>query len=407
MAEAALVQPKQEQAADVAPKAKFKLKPPVLIAMVAGAVLLGALIVFLLGLGKESTDDAQVDADVVSLGVRVGGQVVSVAVAENQAVKKGDLILQIDDADYRARVEQAEAELDSAKAQAAAADAQAAVAEAGAKGGLSQAEANLSGTTRSVSNSRAQVEQARANLVSRKADLKLAEANVERARSLLKDGAIPQQQADQYFATYDSAKAGVEAAQASVSAAEDQLLRSQSQVTEAEGRVVVTRPVDSLIAAARANAAYQHARVKSADAALVLANLNLSWTKLVSPGDGVVSRITAHPGAIVAPGQTVGSFVPDKKYVTANFKETQVAKMHPGQTADVSIDGTGKTLAAKVESLAGGTGARFSLLPPDNATGNFVKITQRIPVRIGLDSVPTGLALRAGQSVEVTVHVNE
>jgi membrane fusion protein, multidrug efflux system len=405
MAEAALVQPKQ--AAEVAPQATRKLKPPVLIGMVAGAVLLGALVVFLLGLGKESTDDAQVDADVVSLGPRVGGQVVSVAVAENQSVKKGDLILQIDDADYQARVQQAQAELDSARAQADAADSQAAVAEAGAKGGLSQAEANLTGTNRSVSNSRAQVEQARATLVSRKADFKLAATNVERARSLLKDNAIPQQQADQYFATYDSAKAGVEAAQASVTAAEEQLLRSQSQVTEAEGRVVVSRPVDSLIAAARANAAYQHARVKSAEAALVLANLNLTWTRLVSPGDGVVSRLTAHPGAIVGAGQTVASFVPDKKYVTANFKETQVAKMRPGQRADVSVDGTGKTLSGKIESLSGGTGARFSLLPPDNATGNFVKITQRIPVRIALDSVPPGLALRAGQSVEVTVHVSE
>jgi membrane fusion protein (multidrug efflux system) len=405
MAEAALVQPKQ--AAEGPPQEKRRIKPPVLIAMVGGAVLLGALVVFLLGLGKESTDDAQVDADVVSLAPRVGGQVVAVAVAENQAVKKGDLILQIDDADYQARVLQAQAELDSARAQADAADAQVAVAEAGAKGGLSQAEANLTGTGRSVSNSRAQVEQARATLVSRKADFKLAETNVERARSLLKDNAIPQQQADQYFATYDSAKAGVEAAQAAVTAAEEQLLRSQSQVTEAEGRVVVSRPVDALIAASRANAAYQHARVKSAEAALTLANLNLTWTRLVSPGDGVVSRLTAHPGVIVGAGQTVASFVPDKKYVTANFKETQVAKMHPGQRADVGVDGTGKTLAGKVESLAGGTGARFSLLPPDNATGNFVKITQRIPVRIALDSVPPGLALRAGQSVEATVHVSE
>jgi membrane fusion protein (multidrug efflux system) len=404
MAEAALAQPKQ---AEVEPKAKLKLKPQVLIAMVAGAVLLGALIVFILGIGKESTDDGQVDADVVSLAPRVSGQVVAVAVAENQVVKKGDLILQIDDADYQAKVQQAEAELDSTRAQAAAADAQEAVAEAGAKGGLSQAEASLTGTNRSVSNSRAQVEQARATLVSRQADFKLADTNVQRARSLLKDNAIPQQQADQYFAAYDSAKAGVEAAKANVTAAEEQLLRSQSQVTEAEGRVVVSRPVDSLIAAARANAGYQHARVKSAEAALTLANLNLTWTRLISPGDGVVSRLTAHPGAIIGAGQTVGSFVPDKKYIVANFKETQLAKMHPGQRADVSVDGTGKTLHGKIESVAGGTGARFSLLPPDNATGNFVKITQRIPVRIALDSVPQGLVLRAGQSVEATVHVND
>ncbi|MGO8969394.1 MAG: HlyD family secretion protein [Myxococcaceae bacterium] len=405
MAEAALAQPKQ--AAEVESRAKWRLKPPVLIGMVAGAVVLGVLVVLLLGLGKESTDDAQVDADVVPLGLRVGGQVLKVAVAENQHVKQGDLILQLDDSDYLAKVQQSQAELDSTSAQADAADAQAAVAVAGAHGGLSQAEASLTGTNRAVSNARAQVEQARATLISRQADLKLAETNVQRARLLLKDNAIPQQQADQYFATYSSAKAGVDAAQASVTASEEQLLRTQSQVTEAEGRLVVTRPVDALIAAAQANAAYQHARVKSAEAVLTLANLNLAWTRLLSPGDGIVSRLTAYPGAIVSAGQTVASFVPDKKYIVANFKETQVAKMHPGQRADVSIDGTGKTLSGKVESLAGGTGSRFSLLPPDNATGNFVKITQRIPVRIALDSVPAGLDLRAGQSVEATVHVNE
>ena len=405
MAEAALAQPKQ--AAGVESGAKRRLKPPVLIGMVAGAVVLGALVVILLGLGKESTDDAQVDADVVPLAPRVSGQVVHVSVADNQPVKKGDLILQLDDADYQAKALQAQAELESARAQADAADAQAAVAEAGARGGLSQAEASLTGTARSVSNSRAQVEQARATLLSRQADFKLAETNVQRARSLLKDNAIAQQQADQYFAAFDSAKAGVEAAQASVTAAEEQLLRSEAQVTEAQGRVVVTRPVDALIASARANAAYQHARVKSAEAALTLANLNLAWTRLLAPGDGVVSRLTAYPGATLAAGQTVGNFVPEKKYIVANFKETQVAKMRPGQRADVSIDGTGKKLAGKVESLAGGTGARFSLLPPDNATGNFVKITQRIPVRITLDSIPSGLTLRAGQSVEATVHVSE
>ena len=406
MAEAALAQPKQATA-EAGSGAVRRLKPPVLIGAVAGGVLLVALVFVLAGLGKESTDDAQVDADVVPLAPRVGGQVTAVLVTDNQAVKKGEVILQLDDADYLARAQQAEAELAAARAQADAADAQQAVAEAGARGGLTQAEAGLAGTTRAVSNARAQVEQARANLVSRQSELKLADANLQRARSLLKDNAIPQQQADQYQTSYDSARAAVEAAQAAVLAAEELLRRTQAQVTEAEGRVVVTRPVDALIAAARANAAYQHARVKGAEAAAALANLNLAWTRLTAPGDGVVSRLTAHPGAMVGAGQTVASFVPDKKYVVANFKETQVGKMHPGQRVDVSVDGISRTLVGKVESLSGGTGARFSLLPPDNATGNFVKVTQRIPVRIVLDSVPSGMVLRAGQSVEATVHVNE
>jgi membrane fusion protein (multidrug efflux system) len=161
------------------------------------------------------------------------------------------------------------------------------------------------------------------------------------------------------------------------------------------------------IAAARAAAEFQHARVKSAEAALELARLDLAWTHVVAPGDGIVSGIGAHAGAFVAVGQAVAQFVPDRKYVTANFKETQVGKMHPGQRADVEVDTYGRVLRGKVESLSGGTGARFSLFPPDNATGNFVKVAQRVPVRIALEGVPAAMRLRAGQSVEVTVHVAE
>ncbi len=374
---------------------------------IAAVVILGVLAYLLLNRGKEGTDDAQIDADVVPLAPRVAGQVAAVAVVENQPVKKGDLVLQLDDRDYQARLAQASAEVESARAQADAADSQAAVAEAAARGSLTQAEANLLGSNRSVDSSRAQLEQARANLFSREADLKLADVNLRRARELQKGGSIPQQQVDQAQAQYDAARAGREAARASVTAADEQLRRAQAQVGESKGRVAVSRPVEANIASARANAAYQHARLKSAEAALTLARLNLEWTRIVAPDDGVVSGITGHPAAFVAVGQTVAQFVPEKKYVTANFKETQVAKMRLGQRADVGVDTYGRTVPGKVESLSAGTGARFSLLPPENATGNFVKIAQRIPVRIALDGVPSGMTLRAGQSVIVTVHVSE
>lgn len=400
--------PREVQATDAAPAdiAAKRRRALTIIGGVAGAVTLGVLVYVLLGAGKEGTDDAQIDADVVPLAPHVAGLVATVPVAENQTVKKGELVLQLDDRDYQARVAQASAELESVRAQAEAADAQAAVATASARGALTQAQANLVGTNRSVSGARAQLEQARATLASREADLTLAGSNIERARELQKASAIPQQQVDQAQAQFTSAKAGVTAAQAAVEAAADQLRRTQAQVNEAEGRVVVSRPVDASIAAAQANAAYQHARVRSAEASLALANLNLEWTRIVAPDDGTVSRITAHPGALLSVGQTVAQFVPVKKYVTANFKETQVGKMRPGQPVDVDVDTYGKTLKGKVESLSGGTGARFSLLPPDNATGNFVKVAQRIPVRIALDAVPSSMVLRAGQSVVVTVHVN-
>ncbi len=377
------------------------------IGAIAVTVILGVLFYRLLSAGKEGSDDAQVDADVVSLAPRVAGQALAVPIVENQSVKKGDLIVQLDDRDYQARLAQASAELDSARGQADAADAQVAVAEAAARGAFSEARANLLGSSRSVSSFKAQLDEARANLGSRAADLKLAEVNLERARSLLKASAIAPQQVDQYQAQRDSAKAAVGAAQASVSAADQQLRRSQAQVDESEGRVVASQPVDANIAAARANAAYQHARVKSAEAALALATLNLEWTRIVAPDDGVVSRITGFPGAFLAVGQTVAMFVPVKKYVTVNFKETQVARIRPGQRTDVKVDTYGQTIRGRVESLAGGTGARFSLLPPDNATGNYVKVAQRIPVRIALDGFPSDMSLRAGQSVVVTVHVGE
>ncbi len=403
-AEARDAQGKDAAAADTAAKKRRAL---MIIGGVAGVVILGVLLYLLLNAGKEGTDDAQIDADVVPLAPHVSGLVASVPVAENQSVKKGEVVLQLDDRDYQARVAQAAAELESVRAQAQATDAQVAVAEASARGSLSQAEANLVGSGRSVSGARAQLEQARATLLSRQSDLKLAQANIERARELQKANAIPQQQFDQWQAQYASARAGVTAAEAAVNAASDQLRRTQAQVNEAEGRVVVSRPVDATIAVAQANAAYQHARVKSAEAALALASLNLEWTRIVAPGDGNVSRITAHPGGLLSTGQTVAQFVPVRKHVTANFKETQIGKMHPGQPADVDVDTYGKTLHGKVESLSAGTGARFSLIPPDNATGNFVKVAQRIPVRIALDAIPSNMVLRAGQSVVVTVHVNQ
>jgi membrane fusion protein, multidrug efflux system len=367
--------------------------------------VVGALIYVLLNAGKETTDDAEIDADLVQLAPRVSGEVTRVPVVENQVVKKGDLLLELDDRDYQARLSQAEAELDSARAQADAADSQVAVAEAAARGLLTQAQAGLVGSNRSEGEIRSQAAQARATLASREADLTLAQVNLRRALDLQKANAIPQQQLDQARAQYDSAKAGVEAASESVNAVDEQIKRAQAEVSESQGRLIVSRPVAANIAVARATASYQHARVKSAEATLALAKLSLEWTRVVAPDDGVVSGITAHPGAFLGVGQTVAQFVPDKKYVTANFKETQVGKMNAGQKVDVAVDTYGKTIHGKVVSLSGATGSRFSLFPADNATGNFVKVAQRIPVRIELDDVPSGMALRAGQSVVVTVDV--
>ncbi|HTP53133.1 MAG TPA: HlyD family secretion protein [Anaeromyxobacteraceae bacterium] len=289
-----------------------------------------------------TTDDAQVEADVVPLAPRVSGEVARVLVQDNQSVHKGDLLLVIDHADLAAKVRQAEAELETARAQATAADAQVAAAEAGLR---------------------------RAGVEAEKAEIDL-----ERAEQLRKGDAIPPDKLDTAKATGGISRAGVASARAQY-------------------------------AAARAQERLARGRVKAAEASLELAQLQLSYTKIWAPADGVVSKLAVHEGQLVAPGQPLAELVPSDDYVVANFKETQVGAMLPGQRAVVEVDAyPGVKLEGTVESLSGGTGARFSLIPPDNASGNFVKVVERVPVRIAwAKPPPANVHLRAGLSATVTV----
>jgi len=291
----------------------------------------------------ESTDDAQVESDVVPLAPRVAGQVARVMVQENQAVRQGDLLVVIDHADLAARARQAEAELQTARAQVSAAAAQVGAAEAGLR---------------------------RAGV-----DAGKAARDFERAEQLRAGEVIPPEKLDEARTAADSSLAGAAAAKAQY-------------------------------AAARAQAKLASARVQSAQAALDLAELQLSYAKIWAPADGVVSKLSVHEGQLVAAGQPMAELVPARTYVVANFKETQVGAMRPGQRAEVEIDAfSGRRLEGVVESLSGGTGARFSLIPPDNASGNFVKVVERVPVRIAwARPPPPEIALRAGLSAYVTVH---
>ncbi len=312
-------------------------------AALAAAGLIGFGAHWYLTRGDESTDDAQVEADVVPLAPRVGGQIARVLVQENQVVEKGQLVVQIDEADYAAKVRQAEAELATAQAQALAAGAQGRAAEAGLR--------------------RAGVDAGKAAL------------DLERAERLRAGGAIAPEALDNAKAAGDSSRAGVASAKAQ-------------------------------FAAARAQENLANAKVKSAQAALDLARLQLSYTRIEVPAAGVVSRLAAHDGQLVSPGQPFAQLVPVETYVVANFKETQVGRMRQGQKADVEVDAySGRKLEGVVQSLSGGTGARFSLIPPDNASGNFVKVVERVPVRIAWTKPPPpDVALRAGLSAYVTVH---
>jgi len=283
-----------------------------------GAVGYG--IVTWLSHGKESTDDAQVEADAITVSARVQGVVRKVSVSDNQPVKKGDALVELDPADLAARAKQAEAELAAARAQAKEADAQVRIVEAMSKGGLSAARAQLSGTATSAASAEAQIQAAKAALVRAEAEAARANTDFARAESLRKDEAIPQAQVDTARANAEAARAAVAQAEAQLAAARDVKRTAQTQIAEAEGRVEQSAPIEAQLDAARANAQLAVARAEAADSALVLAKLQLDYTRIESPTDGRLGRLAVRVGQLVQAGQAVVVVVPSATYAVANFK---------------------------------------------------------------------------------------
>jgi membrane fusion protein (multidrug efflux system) len=379
-------------------------KPIHVLGALAVVAVAGYAIYQLVTAGQEETDDAQVEADVVPVGPRVPGQILRVAVVENQAVKKGDLVLELDAADYQARLAQAQAELATAQAQATSAEAQERIVGATATGGLASAEAAFSASSVAVSNADAQVEAAQAAVARAEADARKADLDLKRAQQLIAAHAVTQQMVDNAQAAADAAHAALSQARANLAAAQEARRAAVSRVAEAKGKLQQSSPVGAQIAAAHAAAELARAKVKSAEAAARLADLQLSYTRVTAPEDGTVSKLGAHDGQIVQAGQPVVELVPSRTYVIANFKETQIGGMKPGDRVKIKIDAyPGKTFHGKVESRSGGTGARFALIPPDNASGNFVKVVQRVPIRIAWTTSPD-VPLAAGLSADVTVY---
>lgn len=405
---AAQAQPGAPVSAPSAPPKSSARRP---FAILGGLVAVGLLAIatFLyLGAGQESTDDAQVTADLVPLGARAAGQVVSVLIHENQQVKAGDVIARIDDADYVARVKQAEAELESARALAEQAKAQVDIVTATSTGNLSSAKAAYTGTSAGVASAAAQVAAARAQVARSEADARKSETDLNRAKELRAANAVPQERVDNAQAAFDAAHAQLELSRAQLTAAEQGRRAATARVSEAAGHVAQSAPISAQIAAARANAELTEARIRSAASALELAKLQLSYTKIVAPSDGIASKLSVHEGQLVGVGQPIAELVPTSTYVVANFKETQLGKIHPGERAELKIDAyPHRSFAGKVESISGGTGSSFSLLPADNASGNFVKVVQRVPVRIAWVDPPSDVVLRAGLSVDATVFVGK
>jgi membrane fusion protein (multidrug efflux system) len=388
-------------------RAKSGMRKLVIIASLATAIILGFLTYRHFTAGRQTTDDAMIDADVVPIAVRVSGVVAALKVKDDSHVKKGDVLLQLDDTELRARVRQAEGELAAARAEALTADAQQQVVEAGARGGLSTSRAQVFTSRAQVSSAAAQIANAEAQLTRAQAQAKHAAVDLEHNGQLFAANAVSRDLLDNAQTEHDAAQAAVAAARAQLSAAQEARNVAQSRVAEAAGTLDANTPITAKIAVATGAAQMAHARVQTAEAALDLTRLALSYATVHAVADGTVSRMSVREGQLLSAGQAVASIVPEATYVIANFKETQVGAMRPGQSVTLEIDALpGEELHGVVASLAGGTGSRFSLLPPDNASGNFVKVVQRVPVRIDWTHLPPHVSLLAGMSATVTVRTD-
>ncbi len=376
--------------------------------LIVGLVVLAGLVALGVHLmrtrGQESTDDAQVEGDVVAISVRVPGLVVAVPAEDNHRIKKGDLIAQVDDTDYAARLKQASAELVQARAQAAQAEAQEQMVAASAKGGIAAGQALVTGSSYAVRGAHANVASARAALDVAVGDERLAELELARCKALRETNAVPQSKLDEAQAAADRARATVAQAGAALSGSEEEQHAADARVSEAQGRLTQSAPIETQLSAARANTELQRGRVTGAEAAVTLAESQLDATRVVAPADGLLTNLSLHAGVLAAVGTPVALLVPPEVYVVANFKETQVAARRPGQPVTVSVDAFApRVFEGSVDTIAGGTQGRFSLLPWDNAGENFVKVVQRVPVRVRLAA--TDAVLLPGLSAGVTVNV--
>jgi membrane fusion protein, multidrug efflux system len=340
---------------------------------------------------RESTDDAQIDGHINPISPRVTGTVLRVLHDDNQLVQAGELLVELDPKDYEVAVDRARADLANAQANAVAANVGVPLTQTTSSSQLTAADAAVKAAQREIESAQARLNEAQANYAKVAADLK-------RMEMLITKDEVSRQQYDAAVAAASSAKATVDAANAEVASAESKAAQAQAQAEAA-------RTVPEQLKVTRARAGAATAEVQRAISALAQAELNLKYTKIYAPVTGVLSKRNVEPGQVVQAGQPVFSIVNlDDIWTTANFKETQLRNMRVGQSAKIEVDAYGHAYSGHVESIGAATGARFSLLPPENATGNYVKVVQRIPVRIRFDKgQDPNHELRPGMSVVPTV----
>ncbi len=372
---------------------------------------------------RETTDDAQVDGHITPMASKVYGRVAQVLLDDNQAVKAGQVLVKIDARDYQAAVEQAKASLALAESEARSAGVDVPRTRENVASGNSSADAQFLGAQADLARAQVTYEQAQtadlrwaqANVEKSRANAELAKADLARYLPLMQKGEISKQQYDAAKANADATASALKAdqerlaqAERNVDVAKAQLDAAKARVEQARAGVASAHADIKQVSMRAADAQAKLAKVEQARAALEAAELNLSYTEITAPVDGVATHKQVEPGQIVQAGQGLLVVVPlENVWVTANFKETQLRNMKAGQKAEVKVDTYGKTFSGRVDSIAGATGSLLSLLPPENATGNYVKVVQRIPVKIVLDPISSQQAvLRPGMNVDATVITN-
>jgi membrane fusion protein, multidrug efflux system len=379
---------------DAQPAAPPRRRYRGVVLLVLGIVAAVGLLTFgiryvLYARAHESTDDAFIDAHVVAVSSKVPSSVARVYVDDNTHVKAGDLLVELDPRDFQERLEQARANLRATVQQHRAALMNTRVVERTAGAGVQQAEAAVLTAERQVDAARSRLEQARAQVAAADAEATRAAADVQRYENLLRYGAVSRQERDNAVATTDKAAADLDAARRAQQAAADTLRQREAELAQEHARLASAQAAPDQIAQTRAQADQLAAQIAQGEAAVHQAELQLSYTKLYAPDSGRITRKSVEPGAYVQVGQTLFSIVPDRVWVVANFKETQLHHMRRGQPAKVTVDAyPDRVFEGHVDSIQSGSGAAFSLLPPENATGNYVKVVQRVPVKIVIDEAP-------------------
>ena len=406
---AELKTPSARESAAPPPPARYarsKARRNAIIAAVALIVVVGGVFLWRYFGSYESTDDAQVDVHLYPVSSRVSGYVVSVNVEDNQYVKEGAVIIEIDPKDYEVAVEQAKANLASAEATAQSLNIDVPITSVNTESQLKFTASGVEGAGAGIAGAEKQLAAAHAQLESAEANDVRAQGDLRRYKALLDKQEVSAQVYDQTLAEAKSSAAAVTAARENEAAAEQAVRQARSRLAESEAnrQSAETGPQQVLSTRARAHAAA--ADVQQKRALLDQAELNLRYTKITAPVSGQV-RKSVVVGLNVQPGQELATVVPlDQIWITANFKETQLRKMKVGQKSEIHVDSSGRTLKGHVDSIAGATGPVFSLLPPENATGNYVKIVQRIPVKIVLDPGENqDHQLRPGMNVVPDVYI--